>query len=116
MENKEQRDRNRDKNLDDMKMNREESTNVKNKEKRERNRNWDQVQRRQQASPRSYSENTESENIENQNTRAKDEQVDEETHNDLQGGDNNRGRVGDKASERQQTIDKENASKDRRVD
>lgn len=87
------------------------------KEQKELNRNWDLAQRRQQASPRSYSENTDSENIENQNTLAKEEQVDEETHNDRKADGDKKGKnIGDKISERQQSIDEKDAPKDRRND
>ncbi len=86
-------------------------------DKEQKNRNWDIAQRRQQASPRSYSENTDSENVENQNTLAKEEQVDEETHNDRRSRTEKEDtKLGDKVSERQQKIDENDASKDRRVD
>lgn len=90
------------------------------------NKNWDQVQRRQQAAPRSYNENLDSENIENQNTEAHNEQRDEgdkvndeergETEGNKEDGFQGYGQklVGDKASERQQTMDETNSPKDRK--
>lgn len=81
------------------------------------NKNWDMAQRRQQAGPRSYNESTDSENIQNQNTEAHKEQVnndekvnDEEKEKGFQGY----GKVGDKASERQQTIDEKDPQKDKK--
>lgn len=119
MENDQQRNNDRNERTSEeknMKKN-PQSPNAEDKEKKELNRNWDLAQRRQQASPRSYSENTDSENIENQNTLATEEQVDEETHNDRNPESDNKGKkVGDKISERQQSIDEEDAPKNRRVD
>jgi hypothetical protein len=119
MENDKQRNNDRnDRNSEDQNMkNNSQSPTGEDKEQKELNRNWDLAQRRQQASPRSYNENTDSENIENQNTLAEEEQVDEETHNDRNAESDKKGKkVGDKISERQQSIDEKDASKDRRVD
>lgn len=78
------------------------------KEDKEKNKNWDQVQRRSQAAPRSYNESLESENIENQNTLADKEQIDnadEESVNRTDEGFESGRKIGDKISERQQTMD-----------
>lgn len=69
------------------------------------NPNWDQAQRRQQASPRSYNESLETQNLENQNTEFAREQKDrEEKENDPK-------KIGDQISERQQSIDPKPESK-----
>lgn len=98
----------------------------KNQEER-KNKNWDQVQRREQAAPRSYNTSTDEENIGNQNTLADQEQTDRPESvdpEDYQNKNKSQGNflVGDRATERQQTRDDEEdmpnsgASKDRRVD
>lgn len=70
---------------------------------------WDQAQRRQQAGPRSYNESTESQNISNQNTEAHKEQLDTDESNDP----NDPKLIGDQISERQQTIDEDDAPRDK---
>lgn len=80
------------------------------------NKNWDMVQRREQAGPRSYNESTDTENIENQNTEAHREQIagNEEKDEKEEGFQGYGKRVGDKASERQQNIDQGNPQKDKK--
>ena len=99
----------------------------KEKENKDTNKNWDQVQRRQQAGPRSYNTGLDEENKENQNTLADQEQnhrpegemPDDNEKEKSQGGQ----LVGDRATERQQNRDDEDeepnsggGSKERRVD
>lgn len=85
---------------------------------RDQNPNWDQAQRRQQASPRSYTTNVDAENVENQNSQAHKEQIEhreEENHNPPENENEKGGKLlGDKISKRQQTIDEKDPPGDRK--
>lgn len=83
-------------------------------ETNEKNKNFDQVQRRKQASPRSYNESLESENIENQNTEAHREQSDRAVGTEPIKNEKKGEKIGYDISERQQTFDEDDEQKNKK--